>query len=154
MRLLTYALLGLWLSLSMMAEAGPATNSIPTNTTTKAEAVLEVLRDPFWPVGYVPAPPEPDISEAEVARIEVELETKAKTKWPALRLKGISQASRGRYMAIIEGVGLIETGQTVAMQRDGLLYTWIIDEVSAKGVRFTRLKARPYTPPVIGGRTQ
>ena len=154
MRLLTWALLGLWLSLPAMAEADPTTNSIPTNTTTETEAMVDVLRDPFWPVGYVPAPPEPDISEAEVAKIEAALETKAKTKWPALHLKGITRASRGRYMAIIESVGLIETGQTVTMQRDGLLYTWMIDEVSAKGVRFTRLEARPYKPPVIGGRTQ
>ena len=154
MSLLMYALLGLWLSQPMMAAEEPATNSIPTNTTLEAETILEVMRDPFWPVGYVPAPPQPDISEAEVAKIEEARETKAKTKWPPLLLKGITRASRGRYMAIIEGVGLIETGQTVTMQRDGLLYTWIIDEVSAKGVRFTRLEARPYTPPLVGGRTQ
>ncbi len=115
---------------------------------------MEILRDPFWPVGYEPAPPEPEITPEAAAKIKVEQVTQSKTRWPALMLKGITRAGRKRYMALVAGVGLVETGQVISLKKDDMLYTWKIDEVSAKGVRFSRIEARPYQLPTTGVRTQ
>ena len=123
-------------------------------TAVADESGMAILRDPFWPVGYSPAPPELKIPEAAIEKIKQEQAIEARVKWPALLLKGITDAGRGRYMALVDGVGLIETGQTISLQRGDMLYTWTIDEVSAKGVRFTRVEARPYQPPTTGVRTQ
>jgi hypothetical protein len=134
------------------------TNSVETaeatNRIEEADALLLGLRDPFWPVGYEPAPPEPELTGEESQQAKIETEIKKKIQWPALQLKGITKAGEDRYMAIIKGVGLVEGGQTVSMRRGDMLYSWLIDKVTAEGVEFTRLEARPYQLPTIGVRTQ
>ena len=137
----------------------PVTNAsadaaIGATNAVADQSGMEILRDPFWPVGYEPPPPEPEIPDEVIERIKEVEAIEAKVKWPALLLKGITRAGRNRYMAIVEGVGLVESGQTISLQRGDMLYTWTIDEVSAKGVRFTRMEARPYRPPATGVRTQ
>jgi hypothetical protein len=134
------------------------TNAVETAGTTnrieQADAELMGLRDPFWPVGYEPAPPQPELTEEEAEQAKIEEEVEKKIQWPALQLKGITRAGKDRYMAIVKGVGLVEAGQTVSMRRGDLLYSWLIEEVTADGVEFTRLEARPYRQSTIGVRTQ
>jgi len=125
-----------------------------TNSTEAADAILLGLRDPFWPVGYEPPPPEPEFNEEEAEQARAEREIEKKIQWPALHLKGITRAGRNRYMAIIKGVGLVEADQTVSMRQGDMLYSWLIEKVTAKGVMVTRLEARPYHLPTIGIRTQ
>jgi hypothetical protein len=138
--------------------SGESTNAVTaaegTNRIEEADAVLLGLRDPFWPVGYEPPPPEPERTDQEIEQAKVEEEIEKKIKWPALQLKGITHAGKDRYMAIVAGVGLVESGQTVSLRKDEMLYSWLVEEVSRKGLKFTRLEARPYQPPTIGVRTQ
>lgn len=91
------------------------------------------LRDPFWPVGYQAA----SESEQEV-RTKIE-ELKALVRWPALPLRGITHVSGRKFIAVLEGVGLVESGDIVTLQRGELTYRWRIDKVTADGVTSTRL---------------
>ncbi|NQU39036.1 MAG: hypothetical protein HQ523_03700 [Lentisphaerae bacterium] len=160
MRTATTAVLFLFLAANLFGDeplsntASPAEGiGVDTNGVVN-ESGMEILRDPFWPVGYAPPPPEPEVTEEQAEKIEVAQATQAKIQWPALLLKGITRAGPDRYMAIVEGVGLVETGQTISLHKSDMLYTWKIDEVSARGVRFSRLEARPYQPLTAGVRTQ
>ncbi len=91
------------------------------------------LRDPFWPVGYKPASESEKIEDSKIADL------KAKIKWPALPLRGITHAGGKRYIAIIEGVGIVESGDIVTIKQDSLIYRWVIDRVTGDGISSTRL---------------
>lgn len=91
------------------------------------------LRDPFWPVDYKPASESEKIESSKIADL------KAKINWPALPLRGVTHAGGKNYIAIIEGVGLVEAGDIVVIERDSLIYRWMIDSVTGAGVSSTRL---------------
>jgi hypothetical protein len=114
-------------------ETAASTNAAPTN------AVVEALRDPFWPVGYEPAP---EIPEDEIDRQQQEARLRAATRWPKLKLKGVTRSPQG-YLAILEGIGLVEPGQKVSQRLGRLVYRWQIDDVSERGVQYRRLEAVP-----------
>lgn len=140
-------------ALGEAARTNRASDVTQTNRIAEADAVLLGLRDPFWPVGYEPPPPEPEIPEDEIAQARRQQEIEQKIEWPALHLKGITQSGANRFMAIIQDIGLVEEGQTISLRRGDMLYAWLIEEVSNKGVMFTRLEARPYRSPPLGVRT-
>jgi hypothetical protein len=98
-----------------------------------------VMRDPFWPVGYWPASPEVKKQQAEVKQKQA----KAEVQWPPLTVKGISQVG-GRYLAIVDGAGLVEAGQQVTVRNGNLLFTWQIQDIRAEGVSYKKVKATPY----------
>jgi len=97
---------------------------------------LTSLRDPFWPVGFRPVPVSQKEVHEQVTRIR-EL-----TRWPKLILRGITRTGRGELIAIIEGIGLVESGDIISMRRDGLIYRWRINDVTAAGISRTRLDVR------------
>ncbi len=137
-------------------EAPPAAEQ-PAATNVQAEAAaktdLEVLRDPFWPIGYTPAPA-PDADVAEGPQMSYLDELKSRIRWPALRLKGVTRVG-DRHLAIIDEVGLVEAGDTITLRRGELVYSWQIEDVTGKGVAFKRLDASPYRAPAPAGpRTQ
>lgn len=98
---------------------------------------VRVVRDPFWPVGYTPAPPEPE--EPEKDENEEELPLPTPEKWPILRIKGLSKGGSGRRMAILDRVGIVEEGDTISFEHENLVYQWLIEEISDKGVFQKRL---------------
>lgn len=116
-----------------------AGHSEPAESATNAapEAIaLESLRDPFWPVGFRPVPVSEKQIHEQVSRIR-EL-----THWPTLALRGITRTGKGEYIAIIEGVGLVEPGDIISMRKGGLIYRWRINDVTAEGISRTRLDVR------------
>ncbi len=98
-------------------------------------------RDPFWPVGYTP-PKEPDPIETKRDHIRQRIE------WPRLALKGLTHTTGGRYLAIIDGIGVAEAGDVVSVERARLTYRWRIDEITRRGIRATRLDVREVNPPL------
>ena len=98
----------------------------------KGEA-FSALRDPFWPVEHKPASESEKIENSKLADL------KAKINWPALPLRGVTHAGGRKFIAIIEGVGLVEAGDLVVIEQDSLIYRWRIDKVSGAGVSSTRL---------------
>lgn len=100
-------------------------------------------RDPFWPVGYVPPPPTPTVDlEAERRRLEAERQRQEMAKrieWPSLTLTGITHAGNQNFIAVIEGIGLVEQGDIVSIHKGDLIYQWRINQIKANGITSTRL---------------
>ncbi len=113
-----------------MASADPRMG--PDRIDLQGDA-FATLRNPFWPVRYKPA------SEAEKIESSKIADLKAKISWPALPLRGLTHAGGKNYIAIIEGVGLVEAGDIVVIEQDTLIYRWMIDRVTGAGVSSTRL---------------
>ncbi len=105
----------------------------PTNRWDQA-------RDPFWPIGYTPpspTEPEPDPETARLAAIQEQIQ------WPELKLSGLTHTGEGRHLAIIEGVGIVEPGETIQIRREGIVYRWRVDAITARGINVSELEARP-----------
>jgi len=92
------------------------------------------LRDPFWPVGYLPRVEMP-ATESPAPVVEKEI------PWPPLVLKGITEAN-GRYSAIIEGIGFVESGDIVTRKTNRLAYRWKINSITKTSVSHTKLDVR------------
>ena len=105
---------------------------VSSNTAPKKEAVekwgQELLRDPFWPVGYFP----PDWQKETAFQSEPDLDGSG---WKAASAKiQISGTSRlgGRAAAIINGE-LKSTGEQVEILHEGKTYQWQIVGMDADG---------------------
>jgi len=98
----------------------------------------EGARDPFWPVGYTPPPP-PD-AEPEDAQQEA---IQAQLEWPVLRLTGLTRTGDRRHLAMIENVGIVEAGETIQVEREGIVYRWRVEAITARGINVRELGARP-----------
>jgi hypothetical protein len=108
-------------------------------TTAAAQTNHTGPRDPFWPVGFSPAPKE----EKAVDEIEKEKEEiKSRIKWPKLELKGIIKVSDNKYMATIKGFGIVEEGDILSAKKDGLVYRWEITAIKDSGISRKRLDVR------------
>jgi hypothetical protein len=120
--------------------AAAAENTLPRETTepsvSPAISKRSTLRDPFWPVGFHPEPEASKETKAHESRI------RESVLWPKLELRGISRTTRGSFIAIVDGIGIVESGDIVSMRRKGLIYRWRINKVSSKGISRTRLDAR------------
>jgi hypothetical protein len=57
-------------------------------------------------------------------------------------VRAISRTTQGSFIAIVHGIGIVESGDIVSMRRKGLIYRWKINKVSRKGISRTRLDAR------------
>jgi hypothetical protein len=126
-----------WSSQAQQTNVLAAGSSAATNA-----AAVAVVRDPFWPVGYTPPPPPKPGEEKKAVEPEEAPEVAKPLDWPTLELKALARSSDGRrYMAVISGVGLIESGETVTVIRDGVRYRWVIVEINERGMRQRRLDA-------------
>jgi hypothetical protein len=105
-------------------------------STTSTEAAL---RDPFWPVGFTPSPK--TVLNPSLAKSRI----RSQTRWPKLTLRGITRTGKGDYIAIIDGIGLVEPGDVVSKREDNLIYRWRINTINAKGISRTRLDVREPT---------
>jgi len=134
-------------AVTMQAEAQqPAPGSQATN------AAVPALRSPFWPVGWTPAPEAP--IEEPTAKVPTGPERMAPVEPAAapiveewdeaaknLRVQGVSRMNDGPYMALMEGLGVVSEGDTVAIRYKGLRYTWIIRSIAPEGITPERTTA-------------
>jgi len=97
-----------------------------------AATAPEIMRDPFWPVGYKPRP---KVQQQELPESVI--------KWPKLQIKGTVKKPGGSHMAHIGGVGWVETGDTFSITQAGVVYRWTINKISKKGITHTKLDVRP-----------
>jgi hypothetical protein len=108
------------------------------------------LRDPLWPIGYTPPPPPPPPSATNAVVVVRQSEQEllaARAVWPSLELKALTKGTRGGYMAVIDGVGVVEAGEVVRIQSDGIIYRWRIAEIGPKGLKAKRMPLRASRQP-------
>jgi hypothetical protein len=101
----------------------------------------DLYRDPFWPVGW--RPPEADSPSEGESPAEEETPIKWDEALDKLRVIGISETLDGTYLAVIKGIGLVEAGETVAIEHDGLVYRWRIRRISKRGIAPEQLDVTP-----------
>lgn len=90
------------------------------------------LRDPFWPVGYVP--PTAEESAAQVSGgVDQDL------PWPALPVQGRSRAPDGTCRVLIEGRGVVGENQIVSVHDKGYWFHWRIVHIDERGVQSIRM---------------
>ncbi len=90
------------------------------------------LRDPFWPVGYLPEELAP--APAEVVATDEQM----KRALAKLRYGGTIQ-SGGRFFATVNGA-MVQEGDVVAVTVDGDLFKFRVHGISMKGVKFKHEK--------------
>ena len=104
-------------------------------------ANTQALRDPFWPIGFVPADPE----TVPIRPTHTVQAPKAapKISWPVLKISATMLSDQGGYCALISGVGVVKQGQDVSLVSGGVRYRWRIDSISKKSIVPTPLDATP-----------
>lgn len=91
----------------------------------------ELLRDPFWPIGYVP----PERKETMPVASNI---SNDQIKWPKLEIKGLTKLSDGSYVVFLEGHGMAEVGDIVKQEETGLIYEFEITDISKDGLKYKK----------------
>ena len=122
-----------------------------TDSAAKAEAVYSpeegsgveqggVLRDPFWPIGFIP-----EGAVIDGARASKNEPVGGTPQWAdamkQLHLSGIMKTGQEGYVAIVNGQAVSE-GDTISVLFSGRNYTWTIRAISPKNVDFAQLSVQ------------
>jgi lipid II:glycine glycyltransferase (peptidoglycan interpeptide bridge formation enzyme) len=114
-----------------------ATNSVAVETKEEIKKNTSTFtRDPFWTVGYIPAPKSEQEQEQQITHM------KSLIEWPKLKLRGITRTSDNKYMAVLDKIGIVEEGDIISVQKDGLIYRWKIDSINDRGISSKRLNVK------------
>lgn len=120
--------------------AQPPSLSATSNWTTNA---IQLLRDPFWPIGWTP----PSAGEAAEASGPVEQRPKGPVRWDEaarqLEVTALTQLPTGGYVAVLKGLGVFEKGDTISVNYGGLTYRWEVQSITSEGIVPKRLNAIP-----------
>lgn len=117
-----------------VAADGPSTNS-PSPLAAAPDNSFELRRDPFWPVGWVP----PDFGLSEDDSV---LKIQPTSRWKqALRLLKVTGITEGpdKFIAVLKGIGVVEEGDVLAVNYQGLTYKWVVRAINRKGIVPERL---------------
>ena len=114
------------------AESAVATDIEPPMDT---EVSHEALRDPFWPVGWKPAPI--DATAPENPKGPIRWNEAARK----LEVTALSRGADGRYFAIVKDIGVVEKGDTLSVEHEGLLYRWRVKDITSRGIVPERMTA-------------
>jgi hypothetical protein len=111
---------------------------------TETNAASTLIRDPFWPVDWVPPQPESRLVGTNAQKRVVKVE---QARWAeaqaSLQQTGFSKGRDGKYFAILKGIGVVQEGDTVSVTFAGKNYSWKIVSVTEKGIVLERGGIRP-----------
>lgn len=123
------------------AEATPTAQAVLTNAPAAVVAAdpLDQLRDPFWPIGWTPPPVDATATAAnnDAARPKGPIRWEEATK--RLSLRGLTELPNGKFVASIAGVGVVEEGDRITLEFEGLNYHWRVQSISRAGIVPKRL---------------
>ncbi|MEI7437956.1 MAG: hypothetical protein WCL16_14215 [bacterium] len=111
-------------------------------------------RNPFWPVGYLP-PPDPARAAAPDLTAAI---AAPQSRWQQARkqlmIQGLTRSQapgdgHPHYLAVING-RMVETGDRVSVELDGVRYRWLVQSITAQGVNLEKVDA--LVVPVAGTR--
>ncbi|MBM4144017.1 MAG: hypothetical protein FJ225_10570 [Lentisphaerae bacterium] len=63
-----------------------------------------------------------------------------------LRVTGVFRKG-DKHLAVVKGVGVVETGDVVAVQYGDLTYRWVVKSIDARGIVPARLDVFPTNQP-------
>lgn len=113
-------------------------NTIPPSSNLP----VGVLRDPFWAVGWQPpgwaakAETDPTVNVREISR------------WKEARklivITGISKKPNGNnYVAVLRGIGVVEAGDKISVDYNGLAYKWKVTSITQNGIATEQIGVFP-----------
>ncbi|MCK5849354.1 MAG: hypothetical protein KAH23_00460, partial [Kiritimatiellae bacterium] len=94
----------------------------------------QTLRDPFWPIGFVPVSADADLQN--------KIQKTNPINWPKLKVLGISKSRKG-YMALIKDIGTVKEGKVLEIKKGRRKYKIRIDSITKKGIKTTNLETSP-----------
>ena len=100
------------------------------NNQDDEDAPEQVVRDPFWPVGYEPPSRRDSAEVVEVVRA---------VSWPELRVRGRTRLAGDDMMALIDGVGIARVGEIVSLRHQGQWFHWRVNYIDQRIVRIRRI---------------
>ena len=109
-------------------KAGPAAAPPPA---AQDEVPVSSLRDPFWTVGWKPAPRAMPVQKKVAADATAQRWDEA---FKQIRVSALGQNAEGKYVATVKGVGVVDVGDTISISYGGLLYRWKVVKISAEGL--------------------
>ena len=96
-----------------------------------------VRRDPFWPVGYEPlSPDEVEEVDEEEAEWQAAIEH---MEWPSLPIRGRSRGRDGSHLVLIDGAGIVRSGDWVTLRSGEHWFHWRITNITAQSIHFIKL---------------
>jgi hypothetical protein len=112
----------------------------PLPVTTRADR----FRDPFWPVGW-----EPDVYG--LAGRSGSRNAGGIRLWQdAMRrvdITGLIRTADGAYLANVRGVGVVEVGDIIWVDYDGMTYKWRVRAITERGIVPERVGVSPMRAP-------
>jgi hypothetical protein len=110
-------------------DTDPHAAGAPADGTASPAGAVE--RDPFWPVGWVP-PPE------KASSLPADFAPKSPIRWQdairQLEVTALTELPGGGYVAIMKGIGVVERGDTIAVNLSGLTYRWKVESITSEGI--------------------
>ena len=113
------------------------TSILPQVAAVKQDSEVMRMRDPFWPIGWEPPPKNTG---------PVDASPKTPIQWKeakkSIRVTALSKTVQGDFVAILQGIGLVEKGEVIKAQHKGLIYRWTVTDVTASGVKTKQLDVK------------
>ncbi|MBU1695278.1 MAG: hypothetical protein KKC51_15135 [Verrucomicrobia bacterium] len=120
----------------------PLEVSVPVEEETAVVGEEQIMRDPFWPMGFVPEPPTPASGQDTAAVVSGgKVVRDQKPQWDealkAVNVQGRMKTGDGSYMAVVNN-RVVVANDMVAVQFGGRTYQWRIAGIGEDGVAFVR----------------
>lgn len=111
----------------------------PENNDKPAQLPDHMLRDPFWPIGWQPKGFGTDPKDTK----KLEKLKKWELAIKEIEITGISRGPKGNYFALIKDHGVVEKGDMLSVDYGGLTYTWLIKDVTKRGIKPVKVRVGP-----------
>ncbi|MDA0322670.1 MAG: hypothetical protein O2923_08145 [Verrucomicrobia bacterium] len=125
--------------------APAASDEDPATAAEEAERREHLLRpgvrDPFWPIGYIPPPPAPTVTNVTPVYVEAPAEdwkrARAQLKVAAISKKG------GKFLALLRDGSLVDEGDVVTVRGKVYIYKFKISVINQHGIETVPLATTP-----------
>ena len=100
----------------------------------KAPGKEENLRDPFWPVGFIP--------QSADEQLRKQIQKTNPVNWPKLNPIGFSKTPKGN-MVLLKGIGPVEEGRVIKLKKGRRVYVYKIGSITDKQFKAIRVDTYP-----------
>ena len=123
------------LGLAQDSDSASATATEPSDEAlsqpANADDASSTLRDPFWPVGWEPAPITPDAPK----KVKPDFTPLWGKVLRSIKVTSLSETfEKGTYIAIIKGYGVVEKGDILPIRMGGYTYQILIKDITSRGI--------------------
>lgn len=115
-------------------DRGMAQTNAATGLDRAPQQEQKKLRDPFWPVGYVPEMKTPEVDTEK--KVEKKVQHRSEAGWAAamklVEIKGVSSRAGNEFFAVINGE-VKQVGDSVSVKMNDGVYSWTVESITPPG---------------------